>query len=103
MLDLRYQLLTGMAGAVAAATLHDAANAVFLVHEFITPETTPDTQRKNARALHDIGTTVFDLEFPTDTSKRWCVGPLDIPGDGAALRRGTRLYIEKAVTDWSER
>jgi hypothetical protein len=101
-LDLRYQLLTGMAGAVAAATVHDAANAVFLVHEFVTHETTDEAQRSNAKDLYDLGTTVFDVEVPTDACAPWCAGPLHVPGDDGFLRNRTRLFIAKAVTDWRD-
>ncbi len=102
-LDLRYQLLTGIAGAVAAATAHDAVNAVFLVHEFITNTTTDKARRRNAQDLYDLGTTAFDLELPNGGHGPWCVGPLRIPGDGAALQGGTQLYVAKAVTDWREK
>jgi hypothetical protein len=98
-LDLRYQLLTGMAGAVAAATALKAVNAVFLVHEFITDATTDEAHRRNTDDLYELGTTVVDVEVPVDAHGPWCIGPLRIPGDDGALRSGTQLYIAKAVTD----
>jgi hypothetical protein len=102
-LDLRYQLLSGVAGAVAAAVEHGAANAVFLVHEFVTDETAVALRQRNASDLHSFGLTVFDLEFPATAEVPWCVGPLRFAGNGERLSSNVKLYVAKATTDWRTR
>ena len=49
--DLRYQLLTGCAGALCEASRHDYKRALFLVHEFVTSRTENENLRRNAADL----------------------------------------------------
>jgi len=81
-LALRYQLLSGVAGTVAAAVEHHANAAVFFIHEFVTDQIAGPLRESNARDLRDFGTTVFDSEFPLHAEPPWCVGPLRFAGDG---------------------
>jgi hypothetical protein len=79
-LALRYQLLSGLAGAIAAATERHADAAVFFVQEFITDSTTHALHSTNSDDLSRLGTTVFGVEFPAKAEPPWCVGPLPLPG-----------------------
>ena len=88
---------------MAAAVEHGAANAVFLVHEFVTDETAGALRQRNARDLHGFGLTVFDLEFPSTAEVPWCVGPLGFAGNGERLSSKVKLYVAKATTDWRSR
>lgn len=49
--DLRYQLFTACAGALAEAHRRRSARAIMLVHEFITPATTDVKHARNASDL----------------------------------------------------
>jgi len=49
--DLRYQLLTACAGAVAEAVRRGSSRAVMLVHEFVTPATQDKHHERNAADL----------------------------------------------------
>jgi hypothetical protein len=49
--DLRYQLLTACAGAIAEATRRKTSRAVMLVHEFVTSVTEDLNHRRNADDL----------------------------------------------------
>jgi hypothetical protein len=99
-LALRYQLLTGVAGSVAAAVEHQANTAVFFIHEFVTDNTTEALRHKNAKDLYEFGMTVFDFEFPLVAARPWCVGPLRFAGNRNRLSSTVELYIAKAATDW---
>lgn len=50
--DVRYQLLTGIAGAIAFARDVKASVAVFVVHEFVTDETHDEKHLQNMRDLN---------------------------------------------------
>jgi hypothetical protein len=49
--DLRYQLLTGCAGALCEANRHGYKRALFLVHEFVSSRTVDENHRRNAADL----------------------------------------------------
>lgn len=95
-LDLRYQLFSGVAGTIAAAVDDRASRAVFVVHELVTAKYDEKVAAENGRDLFDFGTTVFDLEFPSQPP--WCVGPLPFSGSNR-LDRAIELFIAKARTD----
>lgn len=52
--SLRYQLLTGIAGAIAFANKVDASAAVFVVHEFVTDGTRDSRHLENLRDLNAV-------------------------------------------------
>lgn len=50
-LDLRYQLMTVTAAVLAEAERRAAQRAIVVVHEFVTPLTTPEKRARNSRDL----------------------------------------------------
>lgn len=50
--EVPYQLLTGVAGAIAFAKQQEASVALFVVHEFATDETTDERHLRNLRDLN---------------------------------------------------
>ena len=52
--DVRYQLLTGIAGAIAFAREQEASVAVFVVHEFVTDQTRDELHLRNMRDLNAL-------------------------------------------------
>jgi len=50
--DIRYQLLTGIAGAIAFAREQEAKVAVFVVHEFVTDQARDEEHLRNMRDLN---------------------------------------------------
>jgi hypothetical protein len=92
--DLRYQLLTGIAGTLAWARAIDATRAVFAVHEFVTDHSRDEKHAQNASDLN-----VF-LERLSDGGIRnlpagVLVGPIRVPGNERIP--SLPLYIGKAV------
>lgn len=68
--ELRFQLFSGVAGAVAAAVDAGAAHAVFLVHELITDQSEGVRRAENAADLRAFASLVFGLDVPASGS--WC-------------------------------
>jgi hypothetical protein len=97
-LALRFQLFSGIAGAIAAAVDFEAVQAVFLVHEFVTAGVDDEKRRRNANDLHGFGTTVFGVELPIGADAPWCVGPVPFAGSDR-LSSSVQLFIAKAMTD----
>jgi hypothetical protein len=95
--SLRYQLFSAIAGTIAAATDHNAAQAVFVVHEFATTKTTDKKRRANA---HDFAK-FLDVVFPGVAGRRsgssWLIGPAHVPGS-PRLSSDMPLFIGKLVT-----
>lgn len=102
-LDLRFQLLSGAAGAIAAAVDDAATSAVFFVHEFVTDETSAPLRRRNAQDLRNFATILFNVDLPDAADPPWCVGPLPFPGNATRLSPAVSLYLAKAATDWRTR
>lgn len=50
--DLRYQLLTGLAGTITKTIYEDCGRGVFLIHEFVTPLTKEENHIRNAKDLN---------------------------------------------------
>jgi hypothetical protein len=72
--DLRYQLLTALAGTLSEAEKQDAQHAVLMVHEFLTDQRPGnDVLLEHDRDLHNFVTTVFDQEPPSGHHAPWCV------------------------------
>ena len=99
-LALRYQLLSGAAGAIAAAVERQGSAAVFFIHEFVTDNTTDTLRQRKARDLHNLGSTAFGCEFPLAATSPWCEGPLPYAGDAGRLAASVELYVAKATSDW---
>jgi hypothetical protein len=92
--DLRYQLLTGIAGTLAWARDIGATRAVFAVHEFVTDLTRDDKHAQNATDLTLFIERLSDGVI-RDLSAGALVGPVLVPG--AERIPHMPLYIGKAV------
>jgi hypothetical protein len=93
--DLRYQLLTGVAGALAFARQEKAHRAVFLIHEFQTSRTEDSKHEANARDLNSFVARLTRgrvLEVPSGK----LLGPFEVPGI-PLFRDAPSLYLGKAV------
>jgi hypothetical protein len=93
--DLRYQLLTGLAGAIAFAIGQKARRALFLVHEFITDRTDDAKHDANRRDLEAFMARLTAGRTRSLEPGR-LVGPLAIPG-GPLFTTTPSLYVGKAV------
>jgi hypothetical protein len=93
--DLRYQLLTAVAGTLAYAVSINAQRAVFVVHEFITSETDDANHRINEIDLDNFVARLSAgrIAFLAD---RVLIGPIHVPGK-PLFPNPPPLYIGKAV------
>lgn len=94
LLELRFQLFSGVAGAVAAAADAGAAQAVFLVHELITDQSSDAPRADNAEDLRDFASVVFGLDVPS--SGPWC-RRAEFTGN-ARLDPKIAFYVGKVTT-----
>jgi hypothetical protein len=93
--QVRYQLLTALAGTISEAQAHGARHAVLMVHEFVTNERNRlDVIEEHDRDLWNFCTTVFGLEPPDRTECPWCIAV-----GTAAEAPDVELYLARAVTD----
>src|SRR5918992_3319500 len=90
-LELRYQLFTGVAGAVAAAVDEHADQAVFCIHELNTKAIDPKKREQNHKDLRDFLDVVFDERPGSDES--FISGPLKLHGGSERIPRGIPLYV----------
>jgi hypothetical protein len=72
---LRYQLLTGIAGTLAAAV--EGEHAAFVVHEFHTGKTTSTKIASNTNALKSFMYMIFGVQVPG--CEHWLLGPFVVP------------------------
>jgi hypothetical protein len=97
--QIRYQLLTATAAALARAHELDADRAVLMIHEFRTPKTDARRLRRNrddlGRFLTRLGST-----SPEEVFERRLVGPFKVPG-GERFPDPADLYVGKAVREVS--
>lgn len=91
--QLRYQLLTALAGTEAEAATADAGHAVMMVHDFLTDQRPEDTTAEHDVDIHRFCTTVFDCEPPGPQHRPWC---FEVPRPAGMT---ARLYLARAVTD----
>ena len=95
--EIRYQLLTGTAAALAMAKSNDAPVAVFVIHEFLFPGHVNDEKvKQNAQ---DLGKYVTRLTGGAITSvpEGVLLGPLSLPSL-ESIWGGVSLYLGKVVT-----
>ena len=94
-LDLRYQLLTLTAAAMAEAERQSAQRAVVMIHEFVTPLT---NKAKRASNAHDLDQFVAKISRqPGTTLKPGALqGPFTVPGK-PIVKANISLYFGKAV------
>lgn len=93
--DMRYQLLTALAGTLSEAEQLGSHHAVLMVHEFLTDERPKvEVVREHDRDLHNFVTTVFDHEPPSAQQAPWCIDVSGMPWAG-----NRKLYLARAITD----
>jgi hypothetical protein len=95
-LELRYQLFTAVAAAVAAAADEEADQAVLCIHELNTKGMDDEKRKQNDEDLRKFVDVVFDERPGRDES--WIVGPLKLHGGSERIPRGIALYIVKLST-----
>ena len=87
--ELRYQLLTACAGAIAEALRRNVSRAVMLVHEFVTSATTDEKHERNAVDLQRFLSRVAGTPVhPVADGQLY--GPFAPPGND-----GVELFIGK--------
>jgi hypothetical protein len=94
--DLRYQLLTAVAGTIAFADRHKADVAVLVVHEFETDQTSDTAHRKNAEDYRRFVERLSGLGQAVGNASTLS-GPFQVPG-GALFPGGRSLYVGKLTT-----
>lgn len=77
--ELRYQLLTGLAGTIAEANKNNIDRAIFLIHEFITPLTTSEKRNLNQLNLNQFINRLSNGEIDR-IEEGVLYGPIEIPG-----------------------
>ena len=92
---IRYQLMHGVAAALAAAHQRKASAAAFVVHEFVTDATHDREHESNAKAFQSFVTLLARCEAIIVTAGR-LLGPFKVPGN-ERVPEYMPLYIGKAV------
>jgi hypothetical protein len=90
-LELRYQLFTGVAGAVAAAVDEEADQAVFCIHELNTKGMNEEKRERNHDDLRRFLDVVFDQRPGSDES--FIAGPLKLHGGSERIPKRIALYV----------
>jgi hypothetical protein len=93
--DLRYQLLTAVAGTLAYAEQSKAARAVFIVHEFVTSETSDEKHDRNKADLDRFVVRLTGGAVRQLTPGQ-LIGPVQVPGR-PLFKDAPPLYVGKAV------
>ena len=93
-LELRYQLLTVTAAAMAEAGRRSAQRAVVMVHEFATSLTTDDRRASNAHDLDRFVARLAGRRSPVEPGA--LLGPFRVPGK-PIVDAPIALYFGKAV------
>jgi hypothetical protein len=88
---LRYRLFTAVAGTLAAAKPGEAA--IFVVHEFATPQTDPAKRQANRLDLARFVREVFGIAIAGESG--WVLGPFTIQ---APQFKQTPLYLAHLTT-----
>ena len=95
-LDLRYQLITLTASAIAEAERQSAQRAVVMIHEFVTTDTTDKKHDSNA---HDLDRFVTRLSGRQTQLKSGILqGPFKVPGN-PIVETKISLYFGKATVN----
>ena len=95
-LELRYQLLTVTAAAMAEAERRSAQRAVVMVHEFATPLTNDEKRTSNARDLNRFVARIAGRRGRLEPGRLG--GPFKVPGK-PVVNAGISLYFGRAVVD----
>jgi hypothetical protein len=93
--ELRYQLLTGIAGTLALAGKHSAARAVYIIHVFETAKTSTRNLEANSNDANQ-----FVRRLTSGAVKQLddgvLVGPIQVRGEALSAKPAA-LYIGKAT------
>lgn len=92
--SLRYQLLHGLGATVLEATLRDAEQAVFAIHEFRTPETTEAKHAQNDRDL-TVFLAALGPPSPGELQRITIAGAPDLPSSSDSCRPTPRPPAER--------
>lgn len=93
--EVRYQLLTASAAALAEAQRQSARGAVLIIHEFVTDRTSDQKQFDNAKDLDAFVSKLSDGAVTT-VGEGTVKGPFELLGH-PLIHSPIRLYIGKAV------
>ena len=100
--EIRYQLLTGTAAALAMAKLHQAQVAVFVIHEFLfAGHVKEEKVKQNAQDLSRFVTRLTGGAI-TSVPEGVLLGPLSLPSP-ESIWGGISLYLGKVVTQGAAR
>lgn len=95
--DLRYQLLTAVAGTLAFADAQAASIAVLVVHEFVTDSTDATNHLQNGGDYNEFLVRLSERRLP-EVAGLYLDGPFTVPG-GELFPGGRSLFIGKITTD----
>jgi hypothetical protein len=95
--ELRYQLLTAIAGAWAFGSRVGCPTAILVVHEFVSGETNPGRMKENAIDLNRVVQRISGGMHSTLQSGQM-IGPIPVPV-GEMWAGVGEWYIGKCVTD----
>lgn len=93
-LDLRYQLLTAVAGTIAEAKKQGAKSAYFLVQTFVSDEINDNKHKQNQKDLNDF-LSVFTKENYSKIENKDLLGPFKIETNNEYLSSDIDLWIGK--------
>lgn len=95
--EIRYQLLTGIAAALAMAKLHQAQVAVFIIHEFLfAGHVKEEKVKQNAQDLSRF-VTRFTGGAVTSVKEGFLLEPISVPSP-KSIWAGVSLYLGKVTT-----
>jgi hypothetical protein len=97
--DLRYQLLTAVAGLAVEAANASAYIGVLVIHELHTSEANEKRLAQNAADLSAF-MAVSGLEHANEDSAQRLFGPIKVSGVGSQDRE-VQILLGRAVYDWS--
>ena len=95
--DLRYQLLSALAGTLVEADVARADHAVLLVHEFQTQFTKPGTATRSSHRIEEF-LSRFGREQSGQLRLDRPLGPFKVPG-GGKIPVGRTFYVAKVRTE----
>lgn len=95
---LRYQLFAALAGAMADAKLAGAGRLVLLVHEFDTPLTRHEKQKRNLADLEAFLDRITPATERQGTDTAWWRGPVTVRGAGERMPESAEVVFAKLRT-----
>ncbi|MCA2991695.1 hypothetical protein [Gemmatimonas sp.] len=93
--QMRYQLMTAVAGTLAMAQRHNASRAVVIIHEFHSTQTSRTKLQANARDL-DVFVNRLSRGAVTAVEPGVLHGPFTVPG-APLFAKPASLYVGKAI------